>query len=175
MENVNWGVPSRAKTKKVEKYDTPVVTMTALSKKGAGRKLSFNKAAQEALGLVGGETNIAFGFNGENSICISTFKKPDAYTFVIDKGFGLRDKRTFEYIAKILELDSKLENELHFHKLVMESEDQVYLNYVSYTNVDTPLDEEYAQVEELDEDIALAPVKKKEKAEKVTEDLDSQW
>jgi len=167
MEDVKWGVPSQAKAKKVEKYDTPVVTMAALNKKGANRKLSFNKAAREALNLVGGETNIAFGFNGENSICISTFKKPDAYTFVINKGFGLRDKRTFEYISKILELDSKLENELHFHK--EESEDQVYLNYVSYTNADN------VTVEESDEDVTLAPVKKKEKAKELTEDLESQW
>lgn len=171
MEDVKWGVPSQAKAKKVEKYDTPVVTMAALSKKGANRKLSFNKAAREALNLVGGETNIAFGFNGENSICISTFKKPDAYTFVINKGFGLRDKRTFEYISKILELDSKLENELHFHK--EELEDQVYLNYVSYTNADKVVT--VLAVEESDEDVTLAPVKKKEKAKELTEDLDSQW
>ena len=51
MSEVTWGVPTQQKRAKVEMFTTPVVTMGALNKPGAGRKLSFNQAAQKMMGL----------------------------------------------------------------------------------------------------------------------------
>ena len=48
---INWGIPNAGRTKKEEQFNTPVVTMSAIIKDGAGRKFSFNKAAAEALGI----------------------------------------------------------------------------------------------------------------------------
>ena len=42
---IDWGVPTNRKSStKVEKFNTPVVTMSALLGKGSGRKFTFNKA-----------------------------------------------------------------------------------------------------------------------------------
>jgi hypothetical protein len=114
MENTNgvvWGVPVQ-RVKKTEKYDFPVVTMEAIEKEGSNRKFSFNKAALEALELVGGESTLAIGFTANNDVLI----KKDGM-FKLAKNNSFSDKRTFEYIAKILKLDISVENEF---ALVME-------------------------------------------------------
>ena len=116
MEDVKWGVPSQARAKKVEKYNTPVVTMVALEKKGASRKFVFNKAAREALKLTGGDSHIGFGFLPEDkTILIANFKKETGTTFTVTKSFSVRDKRTYEYIGKLLGFDTAIDNELHFN------------------------------------------------------------
>jgi len=109
MENgVNWGVPVQ-RTKKVEKFSTPVITLSALAKKGAARKISFNAAAQELLGLVGGESVIAVGFDPQQNIFVKV--GPDG-NFKVTKACSVSDKRTYEYIAKIKELNTEVENYL---------------------------------------------------------------
>ena len=73
---INWGIPNAGRTKKEEQFNTPVVTMSAIIKDGAGRKFSFNKAAAEALGLVKPDENnasyVSFGFNGNDLYCKSS-------------------------------------------------------------------------------------------------------
>ncbi len=180
MEHVHWDVPSLNKKKKVEKYDTPVVTINALDKKGAGRRMLFNKAAIAALDLLGGDSNIAFGFLPNNEIVVSTFPLSNPSTFVLNKNFTIRDKRTFEYIARILELDTNLENELHFN-LVDATDDansNKFLKYVSYTNGETKaLQEEPVALEEVDS-IPQTPeeaIVMEEKTKSTKDDLDEQW
>ncbi|QDP66107.1 MAG: hypothetical protein GOVbin3661_23 [Prokaryotic dsDNA virus sp.] len=149
MEQVHWGVPSLNK-KKEEKYNTPVITMSALNKKGAGRKLQFNKAAIAALNLVGGNTNIAFGFMPNNEIVVAPFDTATPTTFILNKSYGIRDKRTFEYIARILELDTNVENDLHFNLVEGIAGSNNFLKYVSYTN-ETIVKEEPVVLDEVTE------------------------
>lgn len=108
MENVIWGdVPAQRKRKE-EKYTTPVVTMSALEKLGAGRKFSFNKAAQNALGLQG-EERISFGFTPDGQHIF--IRKVDGEAgFKLTKTCTLSDKKTFEFIANRLKLDTAVEN-----------------------------------------------------------------
>jgi len=112
MSEVVWGVPTQ-RTAKVEKFTTPVVTMSALDKIGAGRKMSFNKAAQELLGLVGGESYIAIGFGKDNNIFMQSFAEEVDHGLALTKTCTLSNKKLYEYIAKINILDVDVENYLH--------------------------------------------------------------
>jgi hypothetical protein len=110
MENVVWGIPTQ-RTKKVEKFNTPVITMSAIAE-GTGRKFSFNKAAQETLGLVKGESHVALGFH-ENNIYVKSLVKETPTSFKLTNTHTFSNKKTFEYIAKVQELDTSIENYLH--------------------------------------------------------------
>jgi hypothetical protein len=111
MENVVWDAVPAQRTRKQEKYSTPVVTMSAIDKPGAGRKFSFNKAAQDALGIVG-EDRIAFGFQADgNKIFVRKESNPEA-GFQLTKTCTLSDKKTYEFIVKRWNLNSEVETEL---------------------------------------------------------------
>ena len=112
MENVNWGVPTRNRNKKTEKYDTPVLTMVALEEKGKKRKFCLNKALVEALNIVGGETKVNFGF-GPEGIYLGTFDEG----LLVKKNNSFSDRKTYDYMTKVLNLDTNVENELHFTSL----------------------------------------------------------
>ena len=119
-ETIAWGVPNAGRTKKEEQFDTPVVTLAAILKDGAGRKFSFNKAAVEALGLVKPEedsaTYVAFGFNGEDLFCKASVTEEDNM-FKTNKSFSFSDKKTFEYIVKKKGLSIDVENALHLEEV----------------------------------------------------------
>ena len=67
MENLIWdGVPVQ-RQRRGEKFNFAVVTMSAVDKPGAGRKFSFNKAAQDVLGIQG-EDRVSFGFSTDRTI-----------------------------------------------------------------------------------------------------------
>jgi hypothetical protein len=107
MEEISWGVPAQ-RTRKEEKFKYSVVTMNALEKAGSNRKFSFNKAAIEELGLVGGESQLSVGYNTkENRVFIRV-----GDGFQVAKNNSFSDKKTFEYIAKLLNLDVNVENNL---------------------------------------------------------------
>jgi hypothetical protein len=109
MENVIWGgVPAQRKRKE-EKYTTAVVTMSALEKVGAGRKFSFNKAAQTVLGIEG-ENKVSFGFTPDGQHIYIRKAVGDA-GFQLTKTCTISDKRTFEFIANRLKLDTTVEND----------------------------------------------------------------
>jgi hypothetical protein len=109
MKDFVWDAVPSQRQQKVEKYDYPVMTMAALTKPGAGRKFSFNKAAQELLGIKG-EDRISFGFNADRSI-VAVRKADEGYGFKLTKTCTLSDKKTFEFISKTLELSNDVENE----------------------------------------------------------------
>jgi len=106
---VSWGVPTKSRTRKTEKFLTPVLTLSALLKPSAGRKMSFNTAAQELLGLVSGESTFAMGFDPHQNIFIKV--SPDG-NFKITKTFSVSDKKTYEYIAKLKDFDVNVDNHL---------------------------------------------------------------
>lgn len=118
-EIIDWGVPVQRKTRKTERFETPVVTMSAIAKEGAGRKFSFNKAAQDALGLVAGddgESFVAFG-SSSTDIFVKASTTEEANMFKLTKSFSFSDKKTFEFIAKKKDLDTSIENFLHLEEV----------------------------------------------------------
>lgn len=110
MENVVWGEVPAQRTRKQEKYTTPVVTMSAVDKPGAGRKFSFNRAAQEALGIQG-EDRVSFGFESTGKRIFIRKAEGDA-GFQLTKTCTLSDKKTYEFIVKRWDLNSEVETEL---------------------------------------------------------------
>lgn len=110
MENVVWGEVPAQRTRKQEQFSHPVVTMSAVDKPGAGRKFSFNKAAQEALGIKG-EDRVSFGFETNGKRIFIRKAEGDA-GFQLTKTCTLSDKRTYEFIAKRWDLNSEVENHL---------------------------------------------------------------
>jgi hypothetical protein len=109
MENFTWDAVPSQRQRKTEKYDYPVVTMAALAKAGAGRKFSFNKAAQELLNIQG-EDRVSFGFNSDRTIVAVRKAEGDA-GFKLTKTCTFSDKKIFEFISKTLELSNDVENE----------------------------------------------------------------
>jgi hypothetical protein len=108
MENVVWGEVPAQRKRKEEKFNFPAVTMSAIDKPGAGRKFSFNKAAQEALDIKG-EERVSFGFATDTKQ-IFVRKVTGEAGFQLTKTCTLSDKRTYEFIAKRLDLNSEVEN-----------------------------------------------------------------
>lgn len=103
-----WDAVPTQRTRKQEKYNFPAVTMVALDKPGVGRKFIFNKAAQELLS-VSGEDYISFGFSPDKSI-IAVRKNDTVAGLRLTKTCTVSDKKTYEFIAKILNLDTTREN-----------------------------------------------------------------
>lgn len=116
MSNLEWGVPTQRK-KKVEKFDTPVVTMAQLEGKGTGRKFSFNKAAQEKLGIDAEvEQTVMVGFEkGEDKkgIFIKIVNGENENGYRLTKSGTFSNKKVFEFITDLRELSNEVENELH--------------------------------------------------------------
>ena len=111
MQSIVWGAIPTTRNRKEEMFNGPVVTMSALKGLGAGRKFSFNKAAQEILGIQG-EDAVMFGFDTNSLAIFITKSGLTEGIFKLTKTCTFSDKKTFEFIAKRLELDTEVEN--HF-------------------------------------------------------------
>lgn len=136
MENLIWdGVPAQ-RTRKSEKYDFAVVTMSAIDKPGAGRKFTFNKAAQSVLGI-NGEDRVSFGFSTDRTI-IAVRKAAGDAGLKLTKTCTLSDKRTYDFIAKILDLDITQETDLE----IIASNGLLTLNRLTATETAAPKVEE---------------------------------
>lgn len=109
MEDFTWDAVPSQRQRKTEKYNYPVMTMAALTKPGAGRKFSFNKAAQDFMSIEG-EDRISFGFSPDRSIVALRKAEGDA-GFKLTKTCTFSDKKTFEFISKTLELSNEIEND----------------------------------------------------------------
>lgn len=160
MEDFTWDAVPSQRQRKTEKYDYPVMTMAALAKAGAGRKFSFNKAAQELLS-VEGEDRVSFGFNTDRTVVAIRKAEGDA-GFKLTKTCTFSDKKIFEFISKTLELSNDVENEFKildsngYYKLelmsnaisndeVEETEQEVVADTIG--NVDYPEVEEPTNIE----------------------------
>lgn len=108
MENFVWDAVPAQRPQKVEKYNYPVVTMGIVIKGGA-RKFSFNKASQELLDIKG-EGRVSFGFNTEAKI-VAVRKAEGEAGLRLTKTCTTSDKRTYEFMSKLLELSNDVENE----------------------------------------------------------------
>jgi hypothetical protein len=109
MEDLVWdSVPAQRK-RKAEKYSFPAITMSAIEKVGAGRKFSFNKAAQELLEIEG-EDRVSFGFSTDRKV-IAVRKATEDSGIQLTKTCTISDKKTYDFIVKLLDLNTSVEND----------------------------------------------------------------
>lgn len=108
MEDLMWGELPKQRVRKEEKFLTPVLTMCAVEKAGAGRKFVFNKASQASLGIVG-EDRISFGFDRVNN-AIAVRKSNTEKSLQLTKTCTVSNKEWFEFIAKHFGLNIEVEN-----------------------------------------------------------------
>jgi hypothetical protein len=108
MEDLIWNELPKQRVRKEEKFLTPVLTMNAVEKIGAGRRFVFNKAAQTALGIVG-EERISFGFDKANN-AIAVRKSDTEKSLQLTKTCTVSNKEWFEFIAKHFNLKIEVEN-----------------------------------------------------------------
>ena len=95
-----------SRTRKVEKYNFPVMTICGIdpNKKGAGRKISFNKAAIDKLGynLDEADQNVSFKFTSENGnvYVVNTTGTAVLNTYKVTKSGTFSNKNVYEYLCK---------------------------------------------------------------------------
>jgi hypothetical protein len=174
MENVVWGLVPAQRTRKQEKFNGPVVTMSAIDKPGAGRKFSFNKAAQELLGIVG-EDRVSFGFiPAEKSFGIFVRKVTDDSGFLLTKTCTFSDKKTYEFIAKRLDLNTEVETNFdvamvagqNYAQLTLKTSDNVAIP-AEIASIDTEADND---VEDIAEHIDTDPISEVEESLETVQD-----
>jgi len=112
MQDLIWDAVPAQRKRKEEQFTVPVLTMSALVKAGGGRKFTFNKASQSLLEIEG-EDRVSFGFSADGQH-IFIRKAADKAGFALTKTCTLSDKRTFEFIAKRLGLNTEVENHFGF-------------------------------------------------------------
>jgi len=112
MQDLIWDAVPAQRQRKQEAFSFPVLTMGALLKAGGGRKFTFNKASQSLLNIEG-EDRISFGFSTDGNHIYVRKAAGDA-GFALTKTCTLSDKRTFEFIAKRLSLNTEVENNFTF-------------------------------------------------------------
>lgn len=112
MQDLIWDAVPAQRKRKEEQFTVPVLTMSALVKAGGGRKFTFNKASQSLLEIEG-EDRVSFGFSADGQH-IFVRKAADKAGFALTKTCTLSDKRTFEFIAKRLGLNTEVENHFAF-------------------------------------------------------------
>ncbi len=188
---IDWGVPTNRKSStKVEKFNTPVVTMSALLGKGSGRKFTFNKAAIDALGLVspdketGAQSYVTFGRNAETGdvvLMALAEENENMKAFKTNKSYSFSDKKTYEFLTNSFSLNNDVENYLHFDTV----ENQPYFMVTSATNDNTvveqaPVVEEtpVAQVESNEEEEIVSDANSYQSVTNTVEEeeiVDDQW
>jgi hypothetical protein len=157
MENIIWGEVPAQRKRREEKYSTAVVTMSAIVEKGAGRKFTFNRATQELLGIQG-EDRISFGFTGDGAH-IYLRKANGEEGFQLTKTCSLSDKKTYEFIAKRLKLNTDVESDFD----VVEIADGSYFEMTLRQEVEEAVEfvamhvGEVSDEEDLDADLSSIP------------------
>jgi len=134
MEGLIWDEVPAQRKRKQEQFAFPVITLSAIAKLGAGRKFSFNAAAQKHLDITGGE-RISFGFSADKKLA-AVRKSTGDQGFPLTQACTISDKRTYEFMVKIFNLDTAVEN--HFEITEVNG-----LNTLSPVPADThPIEEE---------------------------------
>ncbi len=169
MEDFTWDAVPSQRQRKTEKYDYPVMTMAALAKAGAGRKFSFNKAAQELLSI-SSEDKVSFGFNSDRTI-VAVRKAEGENGFKLTKTCTFSDKKIFEFISKTLELSNDVENEFK----ILDRDGYYKLELIS-ENVSNNEIEEVLETEEIEAPVVENTVEKTTSIElDAPNGVESQW
>lgn len=124
MQDLIWDAVPAQRKRKEESFSAPTMTLSAIAKVGAGRKFSFNKAAQVALGIDGGE-RVSFGFAPDGSSIFIRKVTVETEGFALTQSCTISDKKTYEFITKRLELNTEVEN--HFDIIALEGYSQLVL------------------------------------------------
>jgi hypothetical protein len=152
MQDLIWDAVPAQRKKKEELFSTPVMTMSAIEKVGAGRKFSFNKAAQEAMGIKG-EGRISFGFSADGKQ-IFVRKAEGEEGFKLTQACTISDKKTYEFVVKRLSLNTDAEN--HFDVVPMAGFFQLVLKEDALKFETTQIGE-VSDEEDLDADLSSIP------------------
>jgi hypothetical protein len=110
MEGLIWDEVPAQRKRKQEQFAFPVITLSAIEKLGAGRKFSFNTAAQNELDVKGGD-RISFGFSTDKKLA-AVRKATGDQGFALTQTCTISDKKTYEFMVKMFGLDTAIEN--HF-------------------------------------------------------------
>ena len=110
MEGLIWDEVPAQRKRKEEQFAFPVVTLSAIAKLGAGRKFSFNAAAQKELDVTGGD-RVSFGFSTDKKLA-AVRKATGDQGFALTQTCTISDKKTYEFMVKMFSLDTAIEN--HF-------------------------------------------------------------
>ena len=168
MENFTWDAVPSQRQRKTEKYTYPVMTMAALTKSGAGRKFSFNKASQGLLDIEGGD-RISFGFNNDRTI-VAIRKSEEDRGFKLTKSCTFSDKKTFEFISKTLKLNNEIENEFR----IVENTGYYSLQKLDYRAEIKNIDQEYTLNSDLKDEDCDACEEEKELELTPSEDVNNE-
>ena len=115
-DNLVFGIPTQ-RSKKEEKYpETAVLTMYAEGEKGTAKKVDINTFAAEALEfkLDGNDTcNFAFIMEGDTRVVYfaNTSAIDNPTNINVTKQATFSNKKMYEYLAKVFELDTTKDNE----------------------------------------------------------------
>ena len=160
MQDLIWDAVPTQRKKKEELFSTPVMSMSAIEKVGAGRKFSFNKAAQELLEIEG-ENRISFGFTPDGAHIFVRKETSGERGFKLTQTCTISDKKTYEFVAKRLNLNTDAEN--HFDLISLEG----FCELVLKANTETATEEviefaktnvgEVTDVEDMSADLSSLP------------------
>tara|TARA_R110000868_G_scaffold281739_2_gene542010 strand:+ start:1218 stop:1793 length:576 start_codon:yes stop_codon:yes gene_type:complete len=110
MEGLIWDEVPAQRKRRAEQFAFSVVTLSAIAKLGAGRKFSFNAAAQKELDVTSGD-RISFGFSTDKKLA-AVRKATGDQGFALTQTCTISDKKTYEFMVKMFNLDTAIEN--HF-------------------------------------------------------------
>lgn len=122
--NLNFGVPSQRKVREEKHPEKPVLTLDAIEGDGVGkaRRIILNTYATRMMGInEKASGNVAFVFDDSDINDVKVFigngdqqGVPDEHKIRVSKIMPKRisDKRTYEYITKVFNLDNSVESEL---------------------------------------------------------------
>ena len=156
MQDLIWDAVPAQRKKKEESFSVSTMTMSAIAKVGAGRKFSFNKAAQVALGIDGGD-RVSFGFTTDGAHIFVRKVEGDS-GFKLTQTCTISDKKTYEFIAKRLGLNTDVEN--HFDINPLEGYSELVLRTGAIEEVlefNTTDVGEVSDEEDMDADLSTIP------------------
>jgi hypothetical protein len=156
MQDLIWDAVPAQRKKKEESFSVSTMTMSAIAKVGAGRKFSFNKAAQVALGIDGGD-RVSFGFTTDGAHIFVRKVEGDS-GFKLTQTCTISDKKTYEFIAKRLGLNTDVEN--HFDINPLEGYSELVLRTEAIEEVlefNTTDVGEVSDEEDMDADLSTIP------------------
>lgn len=146
-----FGVPTQ-RSKNEEKYpEQSVLTMLATGDKGTARKIDVNTHAANLLGFkLEGKDTVNFAFNMEDGEKVVYF----ANTTLIENPSNVRltkqatfsNKKMYDYLAKVFELDTAVDNEL----LISDISDNIGKVTVLNSTVEETTEERIEEVAVLD-------------------------
>ena len=107
--SIQFGIPKREVTNKEKYPETPVLKMELVQDKGFNRRFSLNQKASEVLNIVPGISQVIFAFDDtENKAYIAKSSSEDSVLVGKNKAFS--NKRYYEYICKMKDLNSEIDN-----------------------------------------------------------------